>query len=301
MCPTPPPGGYVCDVADDDIGGGGELISAVLDGGEPYGLVIDGWSNSAAIDSAYELTVAKAPATETTCDDDEDNDGDGAKDCDDLGCELAPACEPNDVPGGALAFTEIMANPSSAGGAIDEDAGEWLEVRNTTNSAVKLNKVWIAYRAYNDGALPPAAPTAKYKLDTSAVVTAGASAVLARSSEPANNGGISVAATHGQIGISNSKVVRTQLVHPDWDGTSEPLAAMIIDSVEVPALTFTQADGASWQLTSTVAGSVNAATGNDDDSAWCFTSGAAANEYVAGGFGTPGAPNLLCGAPGSAE
>ncbi|MEZ4269577.1 MAG: hypothetical protein R3F39_24730 [Myxococcota bacterium] len=300
VCPTST-GEYVCEVADDDINSGGEFISATLDGGSSYWLVIDGWSNVLAIDGAYELTIAKAPATETDCDDDNDNDGDDATDCDDTDCEFAPACEPNDVPVGALAFTEVMANPYSTGGAVDENAGEWLEVRNTTNLAVRLDQVWIAYRSWDDGGVPPAAPTAKFKLDTNYIVNAGATAVLARSNEPANNGGISFAASYGQVVISNSKAVRLQLVHPDWDGASEPLAGMIIDSVDVPALTFTQADGASWQLNSTVAGSVSAAAGNDDDSAWCFTSDAAANEYVAGNFGTPGAVNLLCGASTAAS
>ena len=76
---------------------------------------------------------------------------------------------------------------------------------------------------------------------------------------------------------------------------------MIIDSVEVPALTFTQADGFSWQLTSSVAGSVSAASGNDDAFAWCFNSDTAGSEYVAGNFGTPGGTNLLCGASSAAS
>jgi hypothetical protein len=300
-CPAADAATALCLLGDDDIGSGGEFMATQLDGGSTYWLVVEGWSTTDPIEGTYELTVAAAPATETSCDDDKDNDGDGVADCDDTDCELAPICEPNDVPIGALALTEIMANPSSVGGAVNENNGEWLEVRNTTNSLVKLAGVWVAYRSWDDGAAVPEAPTAKFKLDTAATVAAGALAVLARSSAAADNGGITFAASYGQVVISNSKNVRIELIHPEWDGATVPTAGQIIDGVDIPSLTFTQVDGASWQLTQPVAAATNAAAQNDLLANWCFAIDAAAGQYIAGNFGTAGATNGICGSATAAS
>ncbi len=279
----------------DDVPGttAGELVAVPLAAGESAWIVVDG----AAADQAgdFVLTVELAPPAELVCDDELDLDYDGTTDCGDLDCLGVGDCLPA-LPIGSLAFVEVMAHPAAPLGP----AGEWLEVRNTTDSELSLEGVSLAVTAWPSDADVPLAPTAAAALSTSSPVAAAARVVLAASGNPADNGGISASVSYVDLELSDTDNLTLQLVSPSWDTISAPPAELIIDTITIPAGTFaadTPGASASWQLHAELDSGTLTAADNDNVQNWCYTPAEVDYEYTPANYGTPAAVNTICVAP----
>ena len=156
-----------------------------------------------------------------------------------------------------LVINEVMPNPN----AVLDDFGEWFEVYNPGSADVDLKGYTLA--SANDAA---------YVIPASVVVPAGGFVVLARSGDPAKNGGI--AATHAYRSTFTLA-----------NGTTDWLALRDASGASV--------DSVAWGTTSPPTGAsrgvVNAAADN------VVMSGAnwatATSTYGLGDKGTPGAAN----------
>ncbi|MBW3571744.1 MAG: DNA/RNA non-specific endonuclease [Gemmatimonadetes bacterium] len=111
--------------------------------------------------------------------------------------------------GPSLVINEIMPNPA----AVSDDVGEWFEVYNAGTAAVDLLNYAIA--SNND---------AVHVINQSVVVPAGGYAVLARSGDPAVNGGVAAnySYAHQTFNLNNSAT--------DWLALRDPSGASV-DSV----------------------------------------------------------------------
>ena len=281
-----------CLGGDDAPGAGAaELIALPLAAGESAWIVVDG----AAADQAgdYLLTVELAPSAEVVCDDGLDLDYDGATDCQDLDCLGIGGCLPA-LPVGSLAFVEVMAHPVDPLGA----AGEWIEIRSTSDVDLSLEGVSLAVRSWAPGAPTPAAPDAAAALSGAGLVEAGERLVLAVANTPADNGFISSSVSYTGLALSDSGNLMLQLVSPGWDGVTAPPPQLVIDSVTIPAATFAEGapgSGASWQLSGDLELGATAAF-NDEATNWCYTPAEVEHEYFTNNHGTPAAENLVCDA-----
>ena len=168
-----------------------------------------------------------------------------------LGCAdrapLAPAPSPAGVAsvsgGGALIINEVMADPS----AVSDDAGEWLEVRNSGTLSVNLQGWKLA--SGND---------AVHTISTSVTVAAGGYAVLARNGAKNRNGGFAANYVYGtSLNLANAG---------DWIALRDPAGATIDSAVwsssaagaargvKDPAVDNTDASGTNWHTQTTAYG-----------------------------------------------
>ena len=160
---------------------------------------------------------------------------------------------------GQLVITELMVNP--AGTDADE---EWFEVKNTGATAFDLNGLGVD--RVGDSARPALVVSASCRS-----VPAGGHAVLARSADPARNGGLP----------------RVDATYPLSSGDAGNLQ-LLDGEVVLDAVTWTDAPaGAAAQLDP----SFTSTSGNDVEAHFC----AATAPYGAGAnLGTPGAANRAC-------
>jgi len=167
---------------------------------------------------------------------------------------------------GDLLITEIMAKSAAGGG----DKGEWVELHNTTGSAIDLRGLVLKY-------VNPKGSEVAAKIDTKAgasVVPANGYAVLARVADPASNGGVSALWSWGGNNLNNDGGTLLLLA-----GDTEVDKVQYNDKKPWPVLT----TGASFQLKT---GAYDA-TKNDDGANWCLS----ANAWGGGLKGTPGKAN----------
>ena len=220
-------------------------------------------------------------------DDDDDADGDGfasedqgGLDCDDSDASAWPgatetrdgsdddcddACDEGLVTAGELIVTEIMKDTD----AVEDSAGEWFELYNTSAIDIRLCTDW----AFEDDGGETHSLADGYSL----LVPSGSYVVLGRSEDTATNGGVTVDYAYGSgmwLGNDDDELV---LVH----GGTE------IDRVEYDGgSTWPDPRGASLTLDPRSFD----ATDNDDPDNWCEAS----TPYGDGDLGTPGSANDGC-------
>lgn len=160
---------------------------------------------------------------------------------------------------GDLVISEVMADPSG-----DESQREWFELYNPTARAVDLDGLRFET---SSGGFTVGQP--------GTVVPAGGYAVLGRSPDPAQNGGVAVDFAYVGLRLANDADRLRVLADGQaidvlvWDGR------------------FLRVEGRSLNLASTA---LDAAS-NDAPGAWCPSSA----PLSGGDFGTPGAVNASCG------
>ncbi len=167
-----------------------------------------------------------------------------------------------DLGAGDLVITEIMQNPSKVTDAL----GEWFEVRNTTETSVDLQGLFV----YDGG-------WDFFVVTSSLVVDAGDVAVFGRSTTAASNGGVDVDhAWSSGMNLGNS----SDMIVLAWGAT-------VFDSVSWDdGASFPDPRGASMVLDP----AREDATDNDDGASWCEST----STYGDGDLGTPGADNDGC-------
>lgn len=175
--------------------------------------------------------------------------------CDDAG-RHRPIVPPTP---GQLVITELMPSPAGT-----DSEREWLEVQNVGPAAIDLNGLGL-------DRLEDSAPPALLVAAACLRVAAGARAVLARSADPARNGGLPAPAAVYPLAMASAGAL--QLVRGD-----ELLDAVTWQAA--PAAASLQVDPA-----------YATAAGNDGAAAWC----AAVAPYGSGeNRGTPGGSNRAC-------
>ena len=169
---------------------------------------------------------------------------------------------------GDLVITEIMFDTSTP---LAETAAEWIELYNASAGSLLLTGCTII-----DGSAATPRP-----LD-GLIVAPDAFVLLARSNDPAVNGGLAPATTFS-FGLNN-----------DGDTVTVACGGTTIDTVDYGAVAFPAAARFSIALDP----DFHDATANDNGLNWCLA--AAADVYFAGAaeaeqhYGTPGAPNPDC-------
>jgi hypothetical protein len=156
---------------------------------------------------------------------------------------------------GDLVFTEVMAAPL----AVPETDGEWFELLNRSNKTVELCGCFLLNLQSISTVIPPIRMRPAERI------------VLARSRDPARNGGIDA---DGLFGFSLANV----------DGTLIIQCGSSLDTITWP----TSAPGRSWTLDPTF----SHPDFNNSPAAWCFPATPTYN--ASGDAGTPGQPNVDC-------
>jgi Lamin Tail Domain/Putative metal-binding motif len=261
------------DAVDDDAGDDdtGDDDSGDDDVGDDDGADDDGGDDDSGDDDTAEV----------------DSDGDGftpaGGDCDDGDDSIHPdATEVEDavdndcdgmadegfVTAGAVVITEVFPNPTGS-----DDLREWLEVHNTTAAALNLQG-WVLADQGGDA----------YQIVGTTLIGAGGYGVVAGSTDPALNGGLTAAGEWGS-GFDLANV--------------EDEIVMSLDGVEMDAMAYDLGDdyldfeGVSLNLDS---GQIDPVA-NDDPAAWCAT----VTGTFAEGLGTPGLANESCPPPPDAD
>lgn len=188
--------------------------------------------------------------------------------CADGYCRPVP---PPNAPGqGDIVITEIMGDPD----AVSDSTGEWVELYNTTSS--KLSLFSLVFEDSETGR----ASDAYTIMNWNAEIPAGGYAVLVRSTDTAQNGGIQGAYNYNGGHLKNSpsgmtlRLVRQNGTVVDEAYYGEPTTG------ESQQLSFDKyAQGAS-----------NPAGNNDSSTNWC----APTSTYSSGDKGTPGSDNRTC-------
>ncbi|MBU1432242.1 lamin tail domain-containing protein, partial [Myxococcota bacterium] len=191
----------------------------------------------------------------------------------DRDCGVGGVCTPGGrcaahAVAGDVRFNEIMFNPV----AVDDDAGEWLELYNATGADIDLNGWGLKD---NRDALYPLVVEGG-----ALILPAGGFIVLGKSTDAATNGGISVAYAYDaalQLGNSGDQL---SLFDPFGE---------IIDAI---------AYGEGWQTRPGSSLSLDPshldAANRDDPTMWCAS---LAPPLASGDRGTPGAANPSCTPP----
>ena len=156
-------------------------------------------------------------------------------------CEAPPAPP-------ALTISEIMRNPA----IVSDSRGEWIEVHNATDADIDLLGWSIGDRASD-----------QHIVRASVIVPAGGDAVLARSSDPARNGGVAAAYAYGDSVVLSNVDDEIRLLDP---------YGQFVDEVEWNAESLLRPNGSSIALTA---------------DGWCVSG----PQFGDGDLGTPGAPN----------
>jgi len=182
---------------------------------------------------------------------------------------------------GEVAFTEILYDPD----VPEEPAGEWFEVRNVSGATVNLAGCVVSD---GEGDVAVNAPLLLAP-DASAVFGFADNAATTGWSPDFVYGGGS--GTASLLALANTGD-ELSLTCPDADGGPP---ATLVDTVTyaTKAPFPLRTPGVAIQLTEPVAGSPQAAAGNDDGASWCL----ATVPYGGGDQGTPGASNEACPAP----
>ncbi len=221
--------------------------------------------------------------------DDLDQDGDGHRlagcaggnDCDDAHPGIHPGAaeiwdtvdndcdglvDEGQIPVGAVIVTEIMRDPLG----VDDSTGEWFEVTNVSAQDVNLQ----GWRVYDDGS-----NTFTLNQQGGVRVAAGASLVLCRRADPAENGGVTCGYEYGEA---------MQLAN------AEDEIALALDGLEIDRVAY----GAGFPTTAGRSMSLDIAAydvlDNDDGANWCNTPALAAYELPSTDYATPGRINPSC-------
>ena len=188
--------------------------------------------------------------TGETCDDGNFWGGDGC----DVNCQLEGS-----TPGpGELIVTEIMQNPL----AVDDSAGEWIELYNPTGKSLNLSGLILR----DDGA-------DWHVVEAAVLVEPGEFVVLGVEGDPALNGGVAVDHVYTGFALFNGS---DQVI---LEGPAGLVDAVAYDN----GVSFPDPNGASMQTAATAAG-------NDVGSAWCTST----SPMSGGDMGTPGELNVPC-------
>ncbi len=161
------------------------------------------------------------------------------------------------APGSAgLMINEIMYNPS----AVSDSSGEWFEIYNSGN-AVNLQGYSFADAA------------GSFTISSGLIIPAGGYLALARSGDPAVNGGFAPGYAYGSaLALGNSGDSLSM-----WDPADN-----LVNSLDYGAGDFPSAAGASICFIG---------TGDNSLGTNWFSAADEGLAYGAGDFGTPGAPN----------
>ena len=163
---------------------------------------------------------------------------------------------------GDLVFTEIMNNPST----VNDDAGEWIEIHNTTAQPIDL-----AGLVLESGAV-------SHTIASSVKIAGNGYAVLGINAMKATNGGVPVDYQYAQIKLQNTTgnlKLRT-------------VGMLVIDVTAYDEASGLDPDGQSRSLDPKFL----TASMNDTDTHWC-----AATSFIngnSGDRGTPGKANDAC-------
>lgn len=169
---------------------------------------------------------------------------------------------PTGLEAGDLVFTEIMNNP----GAVNDDAGEWFEIHNTTTQTIDL-----AGLVLESGAVV-------HPIATSVKVAPNGYAVLGINAMTATNGGVPVDYQYTQIKLQNST----------GDLEIRTAGMLVIDATTYDEASGLDPDGRSRTLDPKFL----SASMNDTDTHWC-----PATSFISGNMGdrgTPGKANDAC-------
>lgn len=181
-------------------------------------------------------------------------------------CEDGACIDPPHPGEGQVIVVEMMIDPAT----LSDYDGEWFELFNTTDQYLDLQGCHLVDLGVNDNdhTIDPGGPL---------VIAPGALMVMAKTTDPAANGGIADVA-YGfaqEFSLTNT-----------GDAFILRCADIDIDTVEFAPMVWPYDVGVGMQLDPALAD----ATANDDPGAWC----AATAEYVAANTGTPGAANSPC-------
>lgn len=181
-------------------------------------------------------------------------------------CEDGACLDPPHPGEGQVIVVEMMIDPATLS---DYDA-EWFELLNVTEQYLDLQGCHLVDLGVNDN---------DHTIDAGGplVIAPGALMVMAKTTDPAANGGIADVA-YGfaqEFSLTNT-----------GDAFILRCADIDVDTVEFAPMVWPYDVGVGMQLDPALAD----ATANDDPGAWC----AATAEYVAANTGTPGAANPPC-------
>jgi predicted extracellular nuclease len=165
---------------------------------------------------------------------------------------------------GDVVITEVMQNPD----AVDDDAGEWFELHNTTGSAINLDN-WTV----SDNDLD------SFQFGGTVIIPPGGYVVIGNNDDPATNGGVGVNYTYDGTAFFLANGADELVIA---DPAANPIDTVAWDD----GATFPDPTGASMSLDPASTNS----TDNDDGANWCE----ATTELSGGDLGTPGAPNDDC-------
>lgn len=163
---------------------------------------------------------------------------------------------------GELLITEIMADPAT----IDDIAGEWFEIYNTTDQPIDLFHVVIRKNT-----------TERHVINSNLIIPANCYVVLAKSANAVSEPDY----IYSSISLNNSGA-ELSLYHYGTDGTDGSL----IFSVNYAAAEFPEARGASICLSPELLNYSAAVSG----SSWCVSR----SIFSTGDLGTPGSSNDSC-------
>lgn len=182
-------------------------------------------------------------------------------------CEDGLCIDPPRPGAGQVIVVEMMIDPATLS---DYDA-EWFELFNTTDQYLDLQGCHLVDLGVNDN---------DHTIDAGGplVLSPGALMVMAKTTDPAANGGIADVAYGFAQEFSLTNTGDAFILRCD---------DIDVDTVEFAPRIWPYDVGVGMQLDP----ALSDATANDDPGAWC----AAISEYVAGNTGTPGVANPPCG------
>lgn len=182
-------------------------------------------------------------------------------------CEDGLCIDPPRPGAGQVIVVEMMIDPATLS---DYDA-EWFELFNTTDQHLDLQGCHLVDLGVNDN---------DHTIDAGGplVLSPGALMVMAKTTDPAANGGIADVAYGFAQEFSLTNTGDAFILRCD---------DIDVDTVEFAPRIWPYDVGVGMQLDP----ALSDATANDDPGAWC----AATDEYVAGNTGTPGVANPPCG------
>ena len=174
----------------------------------------------------------------------------------------AALVEPGDV-----FFTEIMYDPS---GDLSDVTAEWIEIYNPSAGQIALEGCILEDAGGGQSAIP------------STVMGPGSEILIAKSDDPAQNGGLDPFSTFS-FSLNN-----------DGDTVILRCGGVVIDEVTYDVGdTFPPATGSSLALDQNRLTGGNGAGDNDDGANWCLSP--APDPYSGDNYGSPGGLNRVCG------
>lgn len=138
-----------------------------------------------------------------------------------------------------ILISEFLADPK----AVSDGAGEWVELYNTTNTAVNLHG-WVLAGSGSD----------YYLIDADLIIPALGYAVMARNADPATNGGVVVQHVYRSIALANQSDTLL-LIAPDGTQVDQVVWGDVAGLPVTAGRSYERAnddDPAQWELAATV-------------------------------------------------